>query len=194
MLKYTSEIYVPSSKRGAGDARVICCVLDDPMDVLCKINNKVLDALQKEKLSSCSGLYFYRFADKSKPFIKIGETARPGGIAKRFSAGWFGKGTDTYTTKIKNKAKIESDFLKSIKSVGPQNLIYFVFYQHPLIWSHTKSDEMYSMVMHQRLYKTGTVNGERANKNRLLGRQLVFHKPAFSEVLAAKLPSGKSYI
>jgi hypothetical protein len=140
-------------------------------------------------MDKCVGVYFYRFIDGSKPFVKIGETARPGGIAERFKNGWHGKGTDSYLKQTRNKEKVDSEFLNAVKEITDKNRMYFIFYEHPLMWSHTKADEMYSMTMHQRFYKQGTVNGERANKNRLMGRKLVFHKSAFSDILCGTIPN-----
>ena len=196
MIKHTIEKYRPSSAKNLASPRVICCALNNPQDLLQsgKKNNPVLKALHKGEMNNCAGLYFYKFRDASKPFIKIGETTRPGGIAGRFTGGWHRNGTDSYLSKIENKKKVDSEFFKAILLISPDNPAYFVFYEHPLVCSHTKADEMYSMVAHNRYFKKGTINSERINGNRLLGRKLVFHKSAFSEVLKEKFPSGHNYL
>ncbi len=84
MLRYKKARYHPDSGNKACAVHVIWFELNAPSDLLDKKENIVISTLKKEGMDKCVGVYFYRFLDGSKPFVKIGETARPGGIAKRF--------------------------------------------------------------------------------------------------------------
>ena len=88
------KTYRCDSNRGTGFEKVICILLTSPDDLLEKQDNSILTVLADSGMSRATGLYFYRFAFPVDNFIKIGETTRPGGIEKRFRAGWHAKGTD----------------------------------------------------------------------------------------------------
>jgi len=188
--------YEADSKRGSGNERVVCVLLTEPVDVLSKTNNVVLAGLKTAGVSSAVGLYFYRFKNDTRPFIKIGECTRQDGIHVRFKRGWHGtaKYSDTYLMKRgKDKSYTDSEFALEIQKISPENPAYFVFYEHYKLCSHPKIDEMFAYRMHLRLFKQGTASPERMNGNPLLARRLVWHKKAFSEVVRCKFPDGTPY-
>jgi hypothetical protein len=190
------QTYRADSGRGTGAERVVVVLLTSPQDILAKANNKVLTALERAGVSSSIGLYFYRFKNTPKPFIKIGECTRQEGISVRFQRGWHGteKYSDTYLKK-KNKSGgyVDSELAAQIKKISQHNPAYFVFYEHATLQSHPKIDEVFAYRMHKRLFKCGTASPERMNGNPLLARRLVWHKRAFSEVARANFPDGTAY-
>ena len=193
VVTYEAKEYRCDSGRGTGSEKVICVLLTSPEDLLQAPRNPVLSALADSRMSGAIGLYFYRFASAGTPFIKIGESARPSGIANRFQAGWHRRGTDTYLTKRRNGCSVYSEFYSAIMKLSKGNTAYLVFYEHHLLSSHTKADEMYAFVAHRRLFKQGTISPERPNANGLLGRGMVWHRSAFSEVVRGRFPDGSPY-
>jgi hypothetical protein len=195
MSKYQCKTYVADSGRGNGSQKVISFMLTSPEDILKVTNNVILEALQKEGLSTAIGTYFYRFKNNDLPFIKIGECTRKEGISVRFKRGWHGtRGySDSYLGKIKYNIETDSKFLLEINKISQENPGYFVFYEHSLSQSHPKIDEIYTYRTHKRLYKKDTLSPERMNGNAMLARKLIWHKSAFSEVFRCKFPDGNNY-
>lgn len=188
--------YQAASGRGTGKERVVCVLLTSPDDVLAIPNNHVLNCLKFAAVDGSIGLYFYRFKNEARPFIKIGECTRQDGISVRFQRGWHGteKYSDTY---LKRKGKdglyIDSEFVRHIQRISLENPAYFIFYEHATLHSHPKIDEVFSYRMHKRFFKCGTSSPERINGNPLLARRLVWHKKAFSEVARCRFPDGTNY-
>jgi len=194
-LKCLAKKYVAESGRGTGEEIVVCVSLTSPNDVLEAKDNHVLRCLNEAGVSSSLGIYFYRFKNTANPFIKIGECTRKDGISVRFKRGWHGTETysDTYLKKKKNGKYEKSEFLLEIEKISEENPAYFVFYEQSTIGSHPKIDEVFAYRMHKRLFKCGTKSPERMNSNPLLARRLVWHKPAFSEVVRGVFPDGTKY-
>ncbi|TYL48553.1 hypothetical protein [Marinomonas sp. IMCC 4694] len=195
MSKYQCKKYVADSRRGDGSQKVISFLLTSPEDILDITDNFILNALDKENLSSAIGTYFYRFKNDSSPFIKIGECTRKEGISVRFKRGWHGtkKYSDSYLGKIKGNKETDSRFFMEINKISSENPAYFVFYEHCLSQSYPKIDEIYAYRTHRRLYKKVTLSPERMNGNAMLARKLIWHKSAFSEVFRCKFPDGSEY-
>ena len=192
----TVKEYKADSNRGTGEEKVVCILLTTPDDILKKDNNLILQCLESAGVSSSIGLYFYRFKNSAKPFIKIGECTRKEGISVRFKRGWHDphKGGDTYLKKKdKNEQYIDSKFFVEIMKISKENPAYFVFYEHDTLNSHPKIDEIFAYRIHKRLFKCGTSSPERMNGNPLLARRLVWHKKSFSEVVRATFPDGTPY-
>ena len=187
--------YKAGSGRGTGKEQIVCVLLTSPDDVLQVKDNLVLKYLNKAGVSASLGIYFYRFKNNAKPFIKIGECTRKDGIAVRFKRGWHGAETysDTYLKKKNNGKYVKSQFLLEIEKISSENPAYFVFYEQSTIDSHPKIDEIFAYRMHKRLFKCGTKSPERMNSNPLLARRLVWHKRAFSEVVRCEFPDGTKY-
>ncbi len=187
--------YDAESGRGTGEEKIVCVLLTSPDDVLREKDNIVLKCLANAGVSSSLGIYFYRFKNTAKPFIKIGECTRKDGISVRFKRGWHGTETysDTYLKKKKKGKYEKSEFLLEIEKISSENPAYFVFYEQSTIGSHPKIDEVFAYRMHKRLFKCGTKSPERMNGNPLLARHLVWHKRAFSEVVRCVFPDGTKY-
>ena len=187
--------YQADSGRGTGKERAICILLNQPDDILSKGDNFVLGQLRSCGIGSAIGLYFYRFKNTAKPFIKIGECTRKDGIAIRFQRGWHGTETygDTYLRKKKESSYVDSELLKQIRLISTVNPAYFIFYEHQTLNSHPKIDEVYAYRMHKRLFGQATASPERMNSNPLLARRLVWHKGAFREAVRGVLPDGSGY-
>lgn len=195
MVKVRAVRYRADSGRGTGQEKVVCVLLTDPADILEKKDNQVLNALQAAGVASAIGLYFYRFANQQLPFVKIGECTRPDGISRRFRNGWHSSETltDSYWRKKRGGTYVDSEFLKQVRMITADNAAYFIFYQHRTIQSHPKIDEMYAYRQHKRLYGSDTLSPEKMNGNSMLGRSLVWHKGAFSEVARLHFPGGQEY-
>ena len=187
--------YHAESGRGTGEEKVVCILLTSPDDVLVAKDNLILKCLNEAGVSSSLGIYFYRFKNTAKPFIKIGECTRKDGISVRFKRGWHGTETysDTYLKKKKNGKYEKSEFLLEIEKISSDNPAYFVFYEQSTIGSYPKIDEVFAYRMHKRLFKCGTKSPERMNSNPLLARRLVWHKHAFPEVVRCVFPDGSKY-
>ena len=184
--QFVSKKYNADSGRGSGSEQVFCAILTSPDDILRKKDNFVVNSLRESGVESSIGLYFYRFRNYVKPFIKIGECTRQDGVGVRFSRGWHGteRYSDTY---------LKSELATQINLISSENPAYFVFYEHSTQHSHPKIDEVFAYRMHKRLFKCGTASPERMNGNPLLARSLVWHKKAFSEVVLCQFPDGSAY-
>ena len=194
-MSYLAKTYNASSGRGSGSEKVLCVTLTSHEDVLQKDNNPVLAAIKDSGLNKSIGLYFYRFKSPHSSFIKIGESTRKDGIEMRFKRGWHYSHTcnDTYLKKKRDGRYESSEFYDEIMKIRIDNPAYFVFYEYAILNSFPKIDELYAYHCHKRLFKTDTLSPERMNGNSMLGRKLIWHKKAFSEVARCRFPCGQQY-
>ncbi|SDZ71403.1 hypothetical protein SAMN05518854_117134 [Variovorax sp. YR266] len=175
--------------------KVLVSKISSPAQVLAGGDGSIHAALTVEGLGGSVGLYFYRFAnlEKRKAFSKIGEVSRADGIIVRKHRGWLSPKTygDSYLREGKAGALkgIHSDVLDATES----DPMFFVFYEFDPSNSFPKLDELQAFSRHRCHFGRSTRNQEATNRFESLGRNLVWHPRAFDEVLAMKLPSGKSY-
>jgi hypothetical protein len=195
MKNYEARTYSADAGRGTGQEKVISVLLTSPGDILAKEDGSVVNALLESGMAKRIGLYFYRFANDKLPFMKIGECTRSDGVLVRFRRGWHG--TETYTDSYRRRRRgdgfVDSEFLVQIQRISPSNPAYFIFYEHRTLHCHPKIDELYAYAQHLRLYRTGTLSPEKMNGNTLLGRKLLWHRAAFSEVARKRFPDGTAY-
>jgi hypothetical protein len=173
-------------------------MLTHPDDLLDPDENPVLRVLEKEGLSSSIGLYFYLFKNQvgQRPFIKIGECTSTRGIEGRFVKGWHGyqSGTDSYVWTKRQGEYVKKAFGQQITQINEENPAYFVFYEHQLYNSHPKIDEGLALTAHLEHFSQKTLSPEKINGNaRNIGRNLVWHRTAFNEVLNQEFPDGVGY-
>ena len=177
-MDYIVKEYVPSSKIFNGTKKVFIASITSPEIILCKNNNALISSLIDAGLGNAIGLYFYRFKfiDNYNSFSKIGEVTSMNGISNRLKRGWHG--TVAYSDTYLNR-KLHDDVLE----ITPSNPMFFVFYEFDLFTSFPKIDEIYAFKKHDNHFKCCTRNAERINANYQLGKDLIFHEPAFNEVL-----------
>lgn len=175
---------------------VFCYLLTDPDELSCAKEAKgdeVRNALAAEKLGSAGGVYFYRFANDNKRFLKIGSTQRKGGIDNRFQRGWSESesNTDSYVWSVEGEGKVKSEFWKHAQSISIDNPAYFVFYALPKDWSIPASDEFLAMSKHRDKYGESPVNVE--PEKEVWGSRIVFCPNAFQEVFDKCFPKNHPY-
>lgn len=185
---HISKKYTANNDRANNNQKVFVYLITSYEQIIDKVNNPILQALEQHELSQSIGLYFYRFKHLHhyNAFSKIGEVSRIEGIQERFKRGWHGTESysDTYLTK-----NIHHD----VKLITETNPMYFVFYQFDLLNSYPKIDELIAFKKHQDYFNVGTRTIERPNGNYQLGQNLAWHSLAFEEVLQLKFPDGSSY-
>jgi len=182
-------------RRSEAEFKVLVARIVSPTQVLQAGTNSIHSALTDEGLGDSVGLYFYRFANLEQwgAFTKIGEVSRAEGIIVRKQRGWLAPDTygDSYlkaSTKGEQK-QVYSDVMLTTEN----NPMYFVFYQFDVENSFPKIDEMAAFSKHGQHFGRSTRNREPTNTFSSLGRSLVWHEPAFKEVLELRLPSGRGY-
>jgi hypothetical protein len=182
-------------RRGEAIFKVLVTKIVSPAQVLQAGTGSIHSVLTDEGLGNSIGIYFYRFANLERwgAFTKIGEVSRAEGVIVRKQRGWLAPNTygDSYlkaSTKGERK-QVHSDVMLTTKD----DPMYFVFYQFDVENSFPKIDEMVAFAKHGQHFGRSTRNREQANTFSSLGRSLVWHEPAFNEVLDLRLPSGRGY-
>ena len=201
--KWAIETYPPSCSRPhthtthesyRGQCRVFCYLLTNIAQLTTK--KFVLDKLEMNNFDHSVGVYFYRFADDKQPFIKIGECSSRS-IATRFDKGWCGNGTDSYIHRQSTKPKKTDEqkykpMYRQLGKISDKNPAYFVFYEMVTEEATPKVDEFIAIEHHIRKYGRSTISPHSPPRYRT-GANLVWHDPAFDEVLKKQFPSGNTY-
>lgn len=175
--------------------RVLVVKLTSPDQVLTSENDSIHQIIKKVNLSESVGIYFYRFKnlDTAAAFSKIGEVSRKEGLIERKFRGWIAAPSYGDSYRKKNKKGVEKGIFSDVKIISEENPMYFVFYELDVKSAFPKIDEIHAFSKHVEKFGYSTRNKESANTFSDLGSNLVWHSPAFDEVLALKLPSGASY-
>jgi len=190
---WDTETYSPSSGRphnhrtGSydGECRVFYYKITDIGQL--RSSNCVLDKLQTENFDNSIGLYFYRHDNRKKPFIMIGAcTDRP--ITEHIEYIWVPGGRKTGSGVKKSLEKTFSE-LELVREESPA---YFVFYEMMAEEAAPAVDKANALEHHHTEFGYSTLSGDSKPRYPIATR-LIWHDPAFQEVLSKKFPSNTYY-
>lgn len=188
VLSVAIEPYKPRCRRRSvhkihgGQCRVFCGRVTDIGQLTSSGAGTVFGELNTNKFDDSVGVYFFRWADNDPPFVKIGQCSDRSVTAQHKKDG-FGLGGHSHKT---------TPVYRELEKVSRKNPAYFVFYEMVTDVATPRVDEYVALGHHHTQF--GRLTTCRASLPKYgTGASLVWHNPAFSEVLNKQFPSCNPY-